>query len=120
MKRKSNHPDEVAERQQRAAELTEKGWTAQRIADELGVTPRAVQRHRRAAGLTQPWTPLPESVVVAAQQMLADGASYQETAETLGCSANAIARRFPGQGWQRDQIAQFSAFMRRMKKAGMA
>jgi len=112
--------DIVQDRRDRVVELTKKGWTVKRIAEHLGLTDRTVQRYRKSAGISEP--PLPrvsDAQFDAALRLLEDGAPYSEAAATVGCSAHALRRRFPGQGWTKLEVARFSAFMRRMKKAGI-
>lgn len=92
----------------------------ERIADALKVSPRTVQRHRRSAGIAKPFRRVPEADFAVAQQMLDDGASYEEAARTVGCSAHAIAGRFPGRGWTQLEVARFAGYMSRMKRAGKA
>ncbi|TXH58301.1 MAG: hypothetical protein E6Q97_02545 [Desulfurellales bacterium] len=110
--------DIVQDRREKVVELTARGWTAKQISENLGLTERTVQRYRKSAGISEP--PLPrvsDAQFDAALRLLEDGAPYSEAAATVGCSAHALRRRFPGQGWTKLEVARFSAFMRRMKRA---
>lgn len=112
--------DVVADRRETVRELTAKGWTVKRISERLGFTERTVQRYRKSAGIAKPPSPrVSEAQFDTALRLLADGASYSEAAATVGCSAHAIRRRFPGQGWTQLERAQFAAFMRRMKRRSL-
>lgn len=71
--------------------------TAKAVAQHYDVTPRTIQRWRRAVGVAEP---APEHLspedVARARAMLDDGCPYSEVAETVGRSANWLRRRFPG------------------------
>ncbi|QDF17579.1 hypothetical protein SEA_YAGO84_47 [Gordonia phage Yago84] len=88
------------ERAQRVAELTRAGLSAREIAARLRVTVRTVGRDRRRTGTNghRParWS---EEKLARAKALLDDGASYRETAMTVGCDPTHLRRRFPGYGW---------------------
>lgn len=100
-------------RRDRAIHLTAEGWTAQQIADNLGVTQRTVYRYRQTAGISQPKPPaLSSGERDFARRLLLDGCSYNEVARTLGRSMDCVLRNFPGFGWDRRQINEFMAIVR--------
>lgn len=82
------------------AARTRAGWSAARIAAELGCSERTVQRHRRTAGVAQ-LAPRPLTVDQwrRASELLDDGAPYTEAAATVGCCTKVLSDRFPGKGW---------------------
>ncbi|UYL88159.1 helix-turn-helix DNA binding domain protein [Gordonia phage Evaa] len=88
------------ERAQRVAELTRAGLSASEIAVQLRVTVRTVGRDRRRTG-THGYRPArwSEEKLARAKALLDDGASYRETARTIGCDPSHLRRRFPGYGW---------------------
>jgi DNA invertase Pin-like site-specific DNA recombinase len=102
---------------ERVAEWTRAGVAAADIAARLKISKRSVMRYRHRAGVSQPpLPPLTAEQVARAQQLLDDGCSIAETARTIGCSETAIARRYPGRGWTREQIYTHLAEARRLKK----
>lgn len=106
-------PEAKRARLDRAVELTKSGWSAEQIAAELDVSPRAVHRYRTQAGITTPRPPeLTVEQIATAERMLTDGASLLETARTLGCSIDRLYRRFKGRGWSKAQVAEHRTAVR--------
>ncbi|WAB09226.1 helix-turn-helix DNA binding domain protein [Gordonia phage LittleMunchkin] len=88
------------ERAERVAEMTRAGLTAAQIADRLKVTVRTVQRDRMRTGTNDHSPPRWSSALLdRARTLLDDGASYRETARTLGVDPSNLRRRLPGYGW---------------------
>lgn len=72
------------------------------IATQLDVEPHTVRRQQRKLGLRESSTrqPIDGAILARAEQMLReDSASYPEVARTLGISADALRRHFPGYSW---------------------
>lgn len=109
---------EVAtERRDRIVKLTARGWTAQEIADLLGVTARTVTRGRRAAGIAKPrHLPMTDDEKRAAKTLLDDGASYEEVARTIGRSSKTLARHLPGYTLGRKLAAEAATLGRTMAR----
>lgn len=105
---------EVRERRRtRVAELTRQGRSASDVAAILGITERTVQRDRAAKGIAQPASrPLTATQLDRARQLLADGAPYKEVARTIGSDTTTLAKHFPGQGWTRQQVSEWTAMLR--------
>lgn len=94
------------ERDERIVVLTRAGESAAQIAAKVGMTQRGVVRARGRLGVALPaqvWLTIEECQRI--KTMLEDGCSYKEVARTLGRSETAIARRFPGYGWNKKQGA---------------
>lgn len=90
------------------AAMTRRGYTAVQIAAHLRISPRTVIRYRAATGTTRPPpTPLTDQQLRRARQLLEDGASYCETARTIGCAYQTLTRRFPGYGWTQAQTVAY-------------
>ncbi|QNL30175.1 helix-turn-helix DNA binding protein [Gordonia phage Mariokart] len=84
---------------ERTVELTRAGYTAAQIAEELRITVRSVTRYRNRAGISQPTKRHPPETWERAQRLLADGASYRETAMTVGVDPTHLRLKYPGFGW---------------------
>lgn len=96
--------------------LARYGYTTAEIADHLGCSARTVQRHRSAAGVGTLKVPnLSADEVARAAELLDDGASYRETARTLGRGVSQIIARFPGRGWTRDQINEYRVMKKQLE-----
>lgn len=50
--------------------------------------------------------PVTPALVARMRQLLADGASYAETARTVGVDASTVRRYLPGYGWSAQQAGQ--------------
>lgn len=113
--------EQRAQRYARVAELTAAGWTAPAIAQEMGTTVRTVCRVRHAAGclVHPPYQPLTAEKATRAHQLLQDGASYHETARTVGCAPSTLRRHFPGHEWTVREAAQLRAAIHHAAKAGV-
>ena len=62
--------------------------------------------------MTFTWTPDTETRALA---LLADGASYRETARTIGCHHTTIRAHLPGRGWDWATRADMSAHRMKMR-----
>ncbi|AEK07820.1 DNA binding protein [Mycobacterium phage Yoshi] len=101
---------------EKVAWWTQLGWTAAQIADKLGCTTRTVSRARAKSGVAKPKPPaLSAEVLAEAARMLADGASQNEVARTLGVGQSTISAHFRGQGWTREQSIEWVSFLRRYR-----
>lgn len=105
-------------RRQEVLHRTNQGQSLTTIVSALGVTERTIHRDRVALGIAGTNPPqLTATEKARARMLLDDGASYIETARTLGRSDKAIARHFPGYGWTRQQGNEYRDAMRAEKKA---
>lgn len=91
-------------------ELDDMDWSAREIAQELRVSPRTVQRWRRASGRSRGDAPVPFPVeareFVAA--LVADGCSLCEAARTVGTAKKTVYRWFPdAPRWSRSEAGGF-------------
>lgn len=88
-------PQTVARREV-VATLTRQGLTAQRIADQLGVTTRTIHRDRVATGCAQPPPVFLTARQIAEGDRLEQAGVYpMEIARTIGCSHYTAGRRWP-------------------------
>lgn len=111
----SDYHEKIEIRRKRAIELTRLGFTAGEISAQLGITKRQVARIRAKAGIAQQKAPLLTSEELrTAVELLDSGCSYSEVGRTLGRSESAIARHFPGRGWEKGEGARLAAFRRWM------
>lgn len=98
--------------------------TARRVstptqARRLGVTTETILRVKRELGINRPPTqPYPQEYHIRAEQLLDDGASYNEVARTLGTSSRWPARHFPGRGWSQEDTGRYSSAVKQAQKAG--
>ena len=99
----------------RFVELEAAGWSAARIAAELGVSSRTVQRWRAAAELShQSWPEHAPADRERAARLLADGCSVQEVARSVGAAWPTIVRWLPdAPRWSKSEAGQFAAAVRR-------
>jgi DNA-binding NarL/FixJ family response regulator len=114
-----DRPTRIAERNNTIIRLTKQGWTAQQIAEHVGLCTRSITRIRVATGIAQPFTghPLTPQEHNTAQQLLNDGASYAEIGRTLGRSDKVIATHFPGQSqWRRGQGNQWRTMKAKLER----
>lgn len=113
-----------AARMDRVVRLTRSGHSAADIAFILGISPRSVTRNRRAAGLTANYRRPPEPTedqLLAAKRMLVDGASYVETAKSIGCfNATTWRKHWPGYGWSHAEAGRHGKAVSELaRKAGV-
>lgn len=87
----------------RVIAATEQGMGRAETAALVGCSKSTVTRVRRMHGLAKPWTPLTDEQLTRAEQLLDDGASFAEVARTIGTTASAICKRFPGRGWSHQE-----------------
>lgn len=77
--------------------LTESGYFARQIADELGISPRSVTRIRASLGISQPLARrFSEEEHQQVLDMLEDGVSLPEIGRTIGRSSDVLWRRYKG------------------------
>lgn len=109
--------EDAARRRRLVAELTLLGKSAREIAEDLGVTTRTVQRDRKHMQVAKRHTPpLTEEEYARAEQMLNEGCSYAEVARTLKRCKGTIERHFPGRGWTREQVGDYSMMLRKYRE----
>lgn len=70
----------------------------------------ATQNARNAENRKHKVKPLraPIAKLVTADRLLRDGASYAETARTVGVDPQTVANWFPGRGWTSQQVVEFA------------
>jgi len=101
--------DRLKDRRQAVAELTRQGLSTNQIAKQLGVATRTVERDRVAAGVAQPrWPFWTEAEHRRALELIEDGASLREVADTLGRGYYGVCDRFHGLGWTNAQTGEFN------------
>jgi IS30 family transposase len=101
----------------RVADLTCQGWSADQIAREVGIHPRTVTRVRRRTGVGGPVYPhYSDEELRIAEQMLADGASIADTARTLGREPTTLWKRYKGRGWSSEKTAEYRRMLRELKR----
>jgi len=102
-------------------ELTKWGVTAPVIAERLGISVRTVHRRRTqlgyGLGVGQP--PIHERILVEAAKLIADGASHQEVARTLGIHRKTVAKYFPGTGWGPKEMSAHMSAVHIAKRLGL-
>jgi len=76
--------------------------------DELNAAQRA-RHYEHVTKRREPKLTKPLAEVLRAGRLLADGASYRETARTVGWDELTVARIFPGRGWSSREVAAFAA-----------
>lgn len=108
----------VTERRRAIKTMTQQGRTAHEISTALGITQRSVERARHQMGITRPRpNPITPEEINRVAQLLQDGTSLKEAAETIGRSRESMRRHFPGQSWTRQQAVEWATVTRRWKKA---
>lgn len=96
--------ERAAERREHVARLTRAGHSAAEIAVRLNITPRTVQRDRRATGTAQdPPPPMSDREHSIAARLAADGASASEIARTIGRDPKTVLHHYPHAAWTREQ-----------------
>lgn len=94
------------------------GWPAWKIATEVGVATRTVQRWRGRAGVAKAaGTRFTADEIEVARLLLEDGASYNEAARSIGRDATCLKRKLPGYGWSQEQSIEYAVMMRRHRAA---
>jgi transposase-like protein len=104
-----------AKKADRFTELNNRGYSAERIAADLGVSARSVQRWRAQTGSRIKPAPaqLPHEAHRRVRALLDDGASMEEAARTVGISSRTIRRWFPdARPWTRSQVGEYAAVCR--------
>lgn len=104
----------IAARREQVVKLTREGMTAPEIGERLNIAERTVNRDRVKMGVGQPmirsWT---DEEQARAETLLADGASLNEVARTLGRHRDTIGDRFRGRGWTAEQTGQYNKLLGR-------
>lgn len=101
---RSRYIVEYHTRRDRVVEMSRQGFDVPRIAAELAITVRSVQRIRRQTGISvTEFSRFSPAEVATIEAMLDDGCSYAEIARTLGRDVGWIRRRWPGRGWMPEQ-----------------
>lgn len=99
----------------RVRELTRAGWSARRIADELGCVPDTVHRIRVRLGIAQPRPPrYTDEEWKTVERLLDEGASLTEAARSIGRSEFHVQHVFRGRGWTPRQAVEYRHLLRRM------
>ena len=101
--------------------LTKAGWSAAKIADQLGCTERTVVRVRAGLGITQPVPPnsslrISSERLERARLLIEDGVSHIEVRRTLGVNEATLMRHFPGTQWSRAEVTSFTRSLRAFSK----
>lgn len=111
----------VLERRRKVEEMTRAGVSTEDIARALRVSCRTVTRHRKATGTsTQRHVPFTAEELQTIRELLEDGCSYRDACRTVGRtkdSTKAVARKLPGYGWNRQQIADYATALRHARRA---
>ena len=103
-------------------QLSEEKVPVKRIAEVVGAGPRQVERIRTELGIAEPSTPYPPEVRLRAFEMLEDGASYRQVAETLKIGNSVrnggarVAVWFPGMGWSQEQTSEYRNMLRQLEQ----
>lgn len=97
----------------RMQRLRDDGWTQQDIADALGTTRQQVKQ-LTVGGTGVSWEI--RSKLLVAREALNDGMSLRDAAELSGLHVNTVRKRFPGQGWTRQQVGVVSQLTQRLNK----
>lgn len=111
---------DIENRWRRIEQLSRQGCSVAYICEELGVSRATVFAARRRAGIATCQRRLTADEVRQADAMLAGGCSLAETARTFGVSRSAIWKRFPGRGWTRQQVGEWSALVTELRQRGRA
>lgn len=106
----------TAIRRAQIVELHGRGVKTARIAKEMGVDVRTVQRGLIVAGARQPSRRPTEDDKLRAKEMLVDGASYEEVSRTIGFGARYIQTWHPGYKWTMTQVIEARSLARQMEK----
>jgi transposase len=100
---------------ERFAELNNRGYSAERIAADLGVSARSVQRWRARTDTRIKPAPAqrPPEAHERVLELLQDGASMEEAARSVGISSHTVRRWFPdARPWTRSQVGEYAAMCR--------
>jgi len=108
----------IRERRDQVAAMLAAGFSDERIATEVCISPRSLLRHKRAIGwqVERPRPRLSAEEIAAALRLLEDGASYEEAARTLGCASTTLRSRLPGFNLSPEDLALVASLAKRWKK----
>lgn len=95
--------------------MDREGMSASVIAARLGVSERTVGRWRALAGRSRPVEPSPVSVRERAREMLEDGASRADVAETLGVNSKTVWSWFPQYAWTAAQRSEYRVMVKKLE-----
>lgn len=99
-----------------AYDLLAQGLTVKEVAARMGCTNRTVERAKKDLGLTNDrgganrMTEQDKALILT---HLDDGASLAEIHRTTGWTHDTLRRHFPGRAWNRKQVGEHAAIMRR-------
>lgn len=103
--------------------LDNAGWSARRIAEELGVNPRTVSRWRVASGRVKRVVRgrLPASTRDRVRELVEGGASLKEAARTVGIDNHTARAWFPDlPAWTASERGRHAVMVRELNRLGRA
>ncbi|WP_039994527.1 HTH domain-containing protein [Gordonia otitidis] len=110
--------ERVARRRERVAAMRRGGMTVNTMASALHVTDRTIWRDLHALGMVKRVRRLTDADKQFAVRLLAEGASIQDVARTIGCSWDDIRRHFPdARIWTPAETAQYRSLCRQIAAA---
>lgn len=96
---------------QELAELTEQGWTLQRLAGHFNVNPASISRLRTSLGISRK-PAMTEARRQRIANMIEDGWSHAEIGRTEGATPKTLRRHFPGTAWDNATAVQYRTTLR--------
>ena len=99
--------------------LDRSGLSARQIAERMHVTSRTVVRWRTQAGLSHRPAKIrtPDVLRERARQIIEDGGSFQEAADTIGVRQQTVRGWFPDiPAWTKSQAGAYAVMVRRLNK----
>ena len=99
--------------------LDRAGLSSRQIAEQMHVTMRTVTRWRTRLGVNRApaQARTPDALRERARQMIQDGCSFQEAAETIGVRGETVRGWFPDiPAWTKSQAGAYAALVRRLNK----
>lgn len=97
--------------------LSNRNWTSKEIAAECNITERTVTRIRSRfrsnveRNRPRSWS---DEDYEFAKELLDDGASYREVAESTGIPRTTLREIFPGQGFTKEDTARLATLLPRL------
>jgi IS30 family transposase len=93
--------------------------SAKKLAEQLGVHPRTIQRWRRrdgeSLGIPTSGKPLSEDKLKQIEAMVEDHVSFREISATLGVDRRTISKYFPGRGWDHKTSGEMGRAVRQFR-----